>query len=50
MISVNIIIDNPEWKKKNLKIINYIKKKYQTSIEEAYTKKKTLIFNFTYRQ
>ena len=50
MISVNIIIDNPEWKKKKFKIINYIKKNIKHLSKQPILKKKTLIFNFTYRQ
>ena len=40
MISVNIIIDNPEWKKKNLKIINYIKKNIKLLSKKPILKKK----------
>ena len=40
MISVNIIIDNPEWKKKNLKIINYIKKNIKLLSNKPILKKK----------
>ena len=40
MISANIIIDNPEWKKKNLKIINYIKKNIKLLSKKPILKKK----------
>ena len=40
MISVNIIIDNPEWKKKKLKIINYIKKNIKHLSNQPILKKK----------
>ena len=40
MISVNIIIDNPEWKKKKFKIINYIKKNIKHLSKQPILKKK----------
>ena len=40
MISVNIIIDNPEWKKKKFKIINYIKKNIKLLSKKPILKKK----------
>ena len=40
MISVNIIIDNPEWKKKKFKIINYIKKNIKHLSKKPILKKK----------
>ena len=40
MISANIIIDNPEWKKKKLKIINYIKKNIKLLSKKPILKKK----------
>lgn len=40
MISVNIIIDNPKWKKKKLKIINYIKKNIKLLSKKPILKKK----------
>ena len=40
MISVNIIIDNPEWKKKKFKIINYIKKNIKHLSKKHILKKK----------
>ena len=40
MISVNIIIDNPEWKKKKFKIINYLKKNIKHLSKKPILKKK----------
>ena len=40
MISANIIIDNPEWKKKKFKIINYIKKNIKHLSKQPILKKK----------
>ena len=40
MISANIIIDNPDWKKKNLKITSYIKKNIKLLSKKPILKKK----------
>ena len=41
MISANIIIDNPDWKKKNLKITSYIKKNIKLLSKKPILKKNT---------